>query len=243
VEALETAGDPKVVRPLLAVWETGATTSGHEPAAVGELLRDPDPWVRACAALAAGAIAEGGPTATLEQLARTDPDATVRDAAATTLRGGPMETLSTLSLLERILFLSRVSLFASLSPEDLKHVAEATTEQTFDDGEIVAEQGAAGDEMHIVVSGEIRVILGHDPARETARRTRGQYVGEMAIITEESRMASLVCAGPVRTLSLDRKTFERILRERPDVSLGVMRELSHRLREAQAPDVTPARSG
>jgi CRP/FNR family cyclic AMP-dependent transcriptional regulator len=85
-----------------------------------------------------------------------------------------------------------------------------------------------------VVSGEIRVLVGHDggPTDEVARRTSGEYVGEMAILTEESRMASLVCAGSVRTLSLDRRSFERILRERPDAALAVMRELSDRLRQA-----------
>ncbi len=98
------------------------------------------------------------------------------------------------------------------------------------------EQGEPGDEMHIVVDGEIRVSVGSGDgsARDVASRTRGEYVGEMAILGEESRMASLVCAGPVRTLGLDRRSFERILRERPDVSLAVMRVLSDRLREAHS---------
>jgi CRP-like cAMP-binding protein len=93
--------------------------------------------------------------------------------------------------------------------------------------------------MHVVVSGEIRVLVGPDgeSPREVARRTRGEYVGEMAIIGEESRMASLVSSGSVRTLSLDRRSFQRILRERPDVSLAVMRVLSDRLREAHARDL------
>jgi CRP-like cAMP-binding protein len=68
-----------------------------------------------------------------------------------------------------------------------------------------------------------------------ARRTVGEYVGEMAIIGQEARMASLTCAGSVRTLSLDQRSFQRILRERPDVSLAVMRVLSDRLRESHSP--------
>ncbi len=237
LETLEAAGEPRVVRPLLALWDSEPTTAGDEEAAVGELLQDEDTWVRACAALAAGAIEGARPATVVVELARSDPEAAVRDAAAATLQGGRVETLSTLSLVERILFLSRVSLFAGLAPEDLKHVAEVASEHTYDDGEIIAEQGETGDDMHIVVSGEIRVVIGDvgGAAREMARRKRGEYVGEMAIISEESRMASLVCAGPVRTLSLDRRSFKRILQERPDVSLGVMRVLSDRLRQAHAP--------
>jgi CRP-like cAMP-binding protein len=47
-------------------------------------------------------------------------------------------------------------------------------------------------------------------------------------------MASLVAAGDVRTLSIDRKRFQRILRERPDAALAVMRELVARLQEVHA---------
>jgi CRP-like cAMP-binding protein len=119
---------------------------------------------------------------------------------------------------------------------DLKHVAESATEHAYPDGELIAEQDERGDEMHIVVSGEIRVVLGteREPQEEVARRQPGDYVGEMAIVSEEPRMASLVAGGDVRTLSIDRKRFQRILRERPEASLAVMRVLCERLRESHA---------
>jgi CRP/FNR family transcriptional regulator, cyclic AMP receptor protein len=65
-----------------------------------------------------------------------------------------------------------------------------------------------------------------------ARRGPGYIVGEMAIVAEQPRMASLVAVGHVRTLSIDRTRFQRILRERPDAALAVMRELVARLQEA-----------
>ena len=236
LETLESVGNRELVRPLLAVWDPPAATSSDGSAAVAELMRDPDPWLRACAALAAASFAGDALASSLEEVARSDADPLVREAATTTLKGGRVETLSTLPLLERVLFLRKVPLFEDLSPADLKHIAEVASEHTYPDGEVIAEQGEAGDEMHIVVAGEIRVVLGADggPGHDVARRGRGEYVGEMAIIGEQSRMASLVCSGPVRTLSLDRRSFERILRERSDVSLAVMRVLSERLREAHA---------
>jgi CRP-like cAMP-binding protein len=110
-----------------------------------------------------------------------------------------LETLSTLSLLERVMFLRKVRLFEELSPADLKHVAEVTSEHAYPTGRYRG-AGEAGDEMHIVVTGEIRVVAGHDGngAAEIARRVPGEYVGEMAIISDEPRVASLVCAGPGR---------------------------------------------
>jgi CRP-like cAMP-binding protein len=125
-----------------------------------------------------------------------------------------------------------------LTPVDLKHVAASATEHLYPDREVIAEQGEVGDEMHIVVSGEIRVLLGseREPPVEVAKRRPGDCVGEMAIVSEEPRMASLVAEGDVRTLSIDRHRFQRILKERPEASLAVMRVLCERLRESHARD-------
>jgi HEAT repeat protein len=235
LETLESVGDPEFVRPVLPLWDPSADRTADRGAALVELLEDPDPWLRACTA-----IAVEGTTARLRDLADSDPDPLVRQAATLAMGGDGVKTLSTVPLLERVLFLRKVPMFADLSPADLKHIAEVASEHAYPDGEVVAEQGDPGDEMHIVVAGEIRVMVAADgrPGREVARRTAGEYVGEMAILNAAPRMASLVAAGSVRTLSLDRRAFERILRERPDVSLGVMRVLSDRLRDAHAADVS-----
>jgi CRP-like cAMP-binding protein len=133
--------------------------------------------------------------------------------------------------MDRVLLLGRVPLFRELSPADLKRVAESVTENAYVDGTVMAEQGDPGDAMHVVVSGDVRVMMGEETVAEVARRGPGYIVGEMAIVGEQPRMASLVAAGDVRTLSIDRKRFQRILRERPDAALAVMRELVSRLQE------------
>jgi HEAT repeat protein len=205
LETLEAVGEPEIVRPLLAVWEDSPDPAKDPQAVLLELLKDDDPWLRACADFAL----KGGP---------------------------PVETLSKLPLMERVLFLRKVRLFGELTPADLKQVAASATEHLYADGEAIAEQGELGDEMHIVVSGEIRVILGagRKSGEEVARRRPGDSVGEMAIVSEEPRMASLVAEGEVRTLSIDRARFQRILKERPEASLAVMRVLCDRLRESHA---------
>jgi CRP-like cAMP-binding protein len=168
-------------------------------------------------------------------LARDDPDTLVRDTAAATAAGGEaMETLASLSLMERVVFLLRVPLFAKLAPADLQRVAEIAAERVHADGETIAEQGEPGDEMFVVVGGEIRVVVHGDGEStvEVARRGEGEPVGEMAVVSRAPRMASLVAAGDVRLLAIDRRRFERILRDRPDVALAVMDVLCSRLRES-----------
>ncbi len=146
-----------------------------------------------------------------------------------------MQTLQTLSLMERILFLKRVPLFSDLPPGELKQVAAIADEHLFVDGEIMADQNEPGDEMYIIVSGLVRVVVSNDGGLEVelVRREAGQYVGEMALISRKPRMARLVAEGDVRTLCIGQKQFEGILRERPETSLAVMRVLSDRLRERE----------
>jgi len=87
--------------------------------------------------------------------------------------------------------------------------------------------------MFIIVSGEVKVYSQRDGQEfEIARRKAGDYVGEMSIIGREPRMASFMAVGDVRTLCIDQKSFEGLIRERPDVSLAIIQELTKRLKEA-----------
>lgn len=216
LEMVEGAGERDLVRPLLTVWETLPAPDGDPRAALAELLDDDDPWVRACARYATDGR-EGD--------------------------GGEVETLSTLSLMDRMLFLRKVGLFADLSPPDLKHVAEVATEHVFPERHVIASQGEPGEDMHIVVDGEIEVVLGDASggSHPVARRVPGEYVGEMAILDQQPRMASLIAAGATRTLSIDRRRFQRILRERPQASLAVMQVLCERLRDAHGSELAEER--
>ena len=144
-----------------------------------------------------------------------------------------MENLATLSLMERILFFKRVPLFENLSPADLKQVAAIAQEESFSDGVTIIREGDAGDVMFIIVSGEVRVTsTRHQQEVELARRKAGEYVGEMALISKEPRSATLTTIGNVRALCIDQKSFEALLRDRPDVSLAVIQVLCDRLKEA-----------
>ena len=165
----------------------------------------------------------------------SDEDEWIRECAAFARSYGEMkmETPATLSLMDRILFFKRVPLFENLSPVDLKQAASIAEEELFSDGEEIAREGDVGDVMFIIVSGEVRVCsVQAGKEIEIARRKAGDYVGEMSIIGREPRMASLVAVGDVRVLCIDQKSFEGLLRERPDVSWSVIQVLNRRLKEA-----------
>ncbi|MGH2680564.1 MAG: cyclic nucleotide-binding domain-containing protein, partial [Actinomycetota bacterium] len=225
LELIETTGDHDLMRPLLALWEPG-----RRPEVVPDwrdrLLRDPDAWLRSCAAWATErhterGEAQGGPT----------------DPTTNTTEGGSVtETLATLPPMERVLFLRRVPLFTDLPPQDLVPIATIASEHSFADADTIAEQGEAGDEMHIIVSGYVMVILrepnGHQQV--LAVRAAGDVIGEMAVITGGTRMASLAAKGTVRLLTIGRRAFEAMLHDRPETSLALMRVLCQRLADRDA---------
>lgn len=202
LETLETIRDASLIRPLFQIWEPARQTQ---------------------------------PVLSLQEIIAdliNEKDDWLR-ACAIFAKDEVMETLTTLSTMERVLLLRHVPLLADLSPADLQRVAAIATERDFVDGELICEQGETGDEMFVIVSGEVRVVVNNEgqPEKEIARRTAGDVVGEMSLISGDTRIASVVAIGDVRTLRLDRLNFESLLRERPDVALAVMRELCSRLKE------------
>ena len=141
-------------------------------------------------------------------------------------------SVATLSVMERVLFLRNVSLFADLPPADLERVAELADEQGFADGEVIASEGELGEELFIVIDGTIRVVQDHGGAeRELARRTTGDVVGEMSLLRHAPRIATLLAHGAVRTIRLGHLEFESMLRERPGIAMAVMRVLANRVAE------------
>ena len=204
IEALESihARWRNIIQPLTRLWEDITEPDGETN--WQRLFDDEDPWIRDCALFAAHKLGEKN-----------------------------MENIATLSLMERILFLKRVPLFEALSPADLKQVAAIAQEESFSDGALLAREGDVGDVMFILVSGEVSVTSTRDGKEvELARRKKGEYVGEMALISKEPRIATMTTVGNVRALSIDQKSFESLLRDRPDVSLAVIRILCERLKEA-----------
>ena len=208
LETLEIANVSGAVRPLLTLWEPLPAPGDDDGSWLTRALEDEDPLIHRCAELVR---------------ARREGDTMSRSPTA-------------LPVIERVLVLRQVPLFADLVPTDLERVARVAEECGYTDGETIAAEGELGEELHIVIEGAIRVIqdLGGSE-RELARRTTGDVVGEMSIITRAPRIASLVADGVVRTIRIGHREFESMLRERPDVALAVMRVLALRIAEGARP--------
>jgi hypothetical protein len=133
------------------------------------------------------------------------------------------------TLIDRIAFLQKVSLFATVPVWHLLPIAEACRETSFVAGDVVFRQGEPGESLCILIAGNVEVV------RDGAvinRLGAGEVCGEVAVLGRSSRTAGVVAVGPLRTLMLAADHFRRIVRENGDIGLAVIEVLSERLRVA-----------
>jgi len=110
-------------------------------------------------------------------------------------------------------------LFRHLTYQELVLVMNNTTVRSYEDGESVIEEGAEGDEMFIVLSGEARV---HSGGAEISTLGPGQHCGEMALIDNAPRSVSVTSRGPSKLMIMRRRDFFDIVRKDHDVAVKLL---------------------
>ena len=234
LEALETIGDKQLAKGLVSLLEEEPVPSNPSDV-IAVLLKSGDPWLRILALRSTSELGLREFMPLLQQL-KSGPDVLLCEAALGALtqfgEEKTMDTLKTVSILERILLLREIPIFADLSPEDLKLVAEIAREEWYPQNSDIFHQGDEGNMMFVIVEGNLQVLRTMDGTEQVlAQRGSGDFLGEMAIIESAPRLATLRTQTDVRILAIDGETFKGILHERPDVSFAVLRSVSRRLRE------------
>jgi CRP-like cAMP-binding protein len=126
--------------------------------------------------------------------------------------------------------LSQVPLFATVAKKDLRVLARAAHDMTYEPGTQLASQDDLGVTFFTVVEGAADVVLN---GRVIKRLGPGDYFGEMSIIDRAPRSADVVAASRLRCLVFTQWEFRPFLKEHPDVAWALLEVLVGRLREAQ----------
>jgi signal transduction histidine kinase len=115
---------------------------------------------------------------------------------------------------------------------DRGQLTQSFREFNFAPGEVVFYDGDEGDTMFLIWSGKIAIIKGDlDSPIILAYRGPGEIFGEMAILENQPRSATIVALEHLRVLELNRQRFDQLLSETPSVSRSIMEILSARLRK------------
>ncbi len=192
---------------------------------------------RALARRVVALLEDGSPptsdrVATLERLAHDDDPWLRRLAQACRGNADVAESTRSMTELEMMLALRRVSLFEGLDPEDLQRVAATAVERSYAPGDVLMAEGDLGDELIVLTEGSVRVERTEPDGSIRQIRTydAGEHIGELAVLRERPRAAAVIAEpGGARGLAVSGDGLKAILRERPDAAMAMLATLAERI--------------
>ena len=133
---------------------------------------------------------------------------------------------------ERVALLGHVRLFAGLTDEDLKAIAELAVSRQYAGGEVVFREGDGGDTCYIVRSGLVRAIRQHSDGRSItlAHFGAGDIFGELAMFDAEPRSATVDVIEDAEVIGIPGRDMQRLMREHPEIAVKLNAALAQRLR-------------
>jgi signal transduction histidine kinase len=131
-------------------------------------------------------------------------------------------------------FLRRIYFFKGLSDDEIRLVAAVCAEEKRAPGDVLFIEGAIADRFYIVIKGKVEVRKNYnDPKPDLlAVHGPGHFFGEMALIDELPRSATVVAKEHTRLLSLSREDFRRLISERSSIALSIMTAISYMVRNS-----------
>jgi len=138
--------------------------------------------------------------------------------------------------MERLLALKEIPLFKNLSLDQLEAVHQITKEVEYLPGEVILKQGERGDELYLLIEGRVRIFINRDLPNEVERPEQRAVssFGEMAVLHDGRRLATVVAADRSHLLRLDGNSLRELLMQMPEISLEMFRVLVERVRTAEA---------
>ncbi len=229
----------------VAVQLTEARREAQREAATRAMLGDSvrphlasaDPYVRVAAMYLLDERA-GVDEETLKAMVRDEHDVVCETAVCLLMRAHQLESREETGrvTVERMMALRTVPLFASLAPPELASLARASIEREFASGKALCTEGEPGDEVFILLSGEVKVLRS-DGAEErvVGSEKAGGFIEELSVLDSAPRVATVLAGtGGARALCLKGKAFREVLRTNPSVVSEVIRALAARIRGARA---------
>jgi CRP-like cAMP-binding protein len=124
--------------------------------------------------------------------------------------------------------LKRAPLFAGLSRKELTHLARVSEDLEIPAGTALCREGEIGHEFFVIVDGEVEVTRG---GKRLAMRGGGEFFGEIALLEQTPRTATVTAKTPLRVFVLTDKDFRDLINESPAVERKVLRALARRVVE------------
>lgn len=126
--------------------------------------------------------------------------------------------------------IANVMLFSGCDKKELGAIASLATEVEVGGGTVLAREGEIGREFYVILDGKARVTIGD---KEVATLGPGEFFGEMSLLDQGPRVATVVAETPMELVVLDPREFTSLVEQHPGVARKVLKTMAHRLREAE----------
>jgi CRP-like cAMP-binding protein len=144
--------------------------------------------------------------------------------------------------MERLLALREVPIFAQLRLDQLESIHRAMRDEAYVRGEVIVREGEPGHELYLLLEGEVEVWAGFGgPAPKLLNRLAAvSYFGEMAVLDDETRTATIVVTKDARVASLAGERLKDLIFSMPEIAFEIFREIIARVRRAERRLAEPA---
>jgi CRP-like cAMP-binding protein len=126
----------------------------------------------------------------------------------------------------KVELLKRVPLFAECSKSELGALATTADELDLREGTVLTREGRPGREFFVLVEGTVRVTKN---GRKVAELREGDWLGEIALLTQSPRTATATATSPVRILVVTDRAFRQVVERMPSIALKVLASVGERL--------------
>lgn len=140
-----------------------------------------------------------------------------------------------MDLAEETDLLRKIPMFAKMETSKLKLLAFASEMVSFENGDIVFNNGDSADYAYVIMEGAVDIITQTDKGPVvTVTLSQNQLIGELGVLNNTPRIATLIANGNLLAMKITAEMFFRILRENSEVALDVIRMLSTKLTRTHA---------
>jgi CRP-like cAMP-binding protein len=131
--------------------------------------------------------------------------------------------------------LRRVPLFSGIEPAKLKLLAYTSDVVTYNPGQVLFRMGDAGDAAYVIIQGAAEVSVSTDAGDiPVAQLKDGDFLGEIAILCDTPRTATVTARSELKTLRIRKEPFFELLRQFPEMAIEMTRLLAERLTRTTA---------
>jgi CRP/FNR family transcriptional regulator, cyclic AMP receptor protein len=130
---------------------------------------------------------------------------------------------------EKVELIKKVPLFANCSKGELEEIAHIADEIDLKKGKEMTREGSRGREFFVLLEGDADVTK---DGRSINKLSAGDFFGEIALISDSPRTATVTATSPVRALVITDRSFRRLLNESPEIQRKVLVALAERLAPA-----------